>query len=48
MHEHELWFTALLNQYFAGPANALIALAGQGSLNQLLNGSRLIPRRFLV
>lgn len=29
MHEHELWFTALLNQYFAGPANALIELAGQ-------------------
>jgi F-type H+-transporting ATPase subunit a len=29
MHEHELWFTALLNQYLAGPANALIALAGQ-------------------
>ena len=29
MHEHELWFTALLNQYLAGPANALIGLAGQ-------------------
>ncbi len=29
MHEHELWFTALLNQTFAGPANALIALVGR-------------------
>ncbi|WP_031498504.1 F0F1 ATP synthase subunit A [Bryobacter aggregatus] len=29
MHEHELWFTALLNQYLAGPANALIGLFGQ-------------------
>lgn len=29
MHEHELWFTALLNQYLAGPANALIGLVGQ-------------------
>jgi F-type H+-transporting ATPase subunit a len=29
MHEHELWFTTLLNQYLAGPANAIIALFGQ-------------------
>lgn len=29
MHEHELWFTALLNQHFAGPANAMISLVGQ-------------------
>lgn len=29
MHEHELWFTALLNQYLAAPANALIGLFGQ-------------------
>lgn len=29
MHEHELWFTALLNQTLAGPANAAIALFGQ-------------------
>lgn len=28
MHEHELWFTALLNQYFAAPANALFQLVG--------------------
>jgi F-type H+-transporting ATPase subunit a len=28
MHE-ELWFTALLNQYLAGPANAVIELFGQ-------------------
>ena len=29
MHEeHELWFTALLNQYLAAPANALIELVG--------------------
>lgn len=29
MHEHELWFTALLNQSFAGPANAAIEAFGQ-------------------
>jgi F-type H+-transporting ATPase subunit a len=28
MHEHELWFTALLNQYLAAPANALFQLVG--------------------
>ncbi|MDR3718640.1 MAG: F0F1 ATP synthase subunit A [Bryobacteraceae bacterium] len=30
MHEteHVLWFTALLNQYFAGPAEAVLKLAG--------------------
>lgn len=28
MHEHELWFTALLNHYLPGPANALIGLLG--------------------
>lgn len=27
-HVHELWFTALLNQYLAGPANQLIELVG--------------------
>ncbi len=26
--EHELWLTALLNDYFAGPANALLDLVG--------------------
>jgi len=28
MHEHELWLTALLNQYLAAPANALFNLVG--------------------
>ena len=28
MHEHELWFTALLNQTLAGPANAILNAAG--------------------
>jgi F-type H+-transporting ATPase subunit a len=28
MHGHELWFTALLNRYLAGPANAVLAVAG--------------------
>ena len=28
MHEHELWFTALLNQYLAAPANALFNAVG--------------------
>jgi len=28
MHEHELWFTALLNKYAAAPANALFQLVG--------------------
>jgi F-type H+-transporting ATPase subunit a len=29
MHqEHELWFTALLNQTFAGPANQILSLVG--------------------
>ncbi len=28
MHEHELWFTALLNQTLAGPANAILQAAG--------------------
>lgn len=28
MHEHELWFTALLNHYLAAPANALFQLVG--------------------
>lgn len=28
MHEHELWFTALLNKFLAGPANAVLSLAG--------------------
>jgi len=28
MHEHELWFTALLNQTLAGPANAILSAAG--------------------
>lgn len=28
MHHTELWFTALLNKYFAGPANALFNLVG--------------------
>jgi F-type H+-transporting ATPase subunit a len=29
MHEHELWITALLNQFLAGPANAILGLVGQ-------------------
>ena len=29
MGHHELWFTALLNDFFAGPANAILSLAGQ-------------------
>ncbi len=28
MEEHELWFTALLNDYLAGPAKALLATLG--------------------
>lgn len=28
MHEHELWFTALLNKYCAAPVNSLFQLAG--------------------
>ena len=28
MHEHELWFTALLNQSLAGPANAILNAVG--------------------
>ena len=28
MHEHELWFTAFLNKYLAGPANALFNAVG--------------------
>lgn len=28
MHEHELWFTALLNKYLAAPVNALFQLVG--------------------
>lgn len=28
MHEHELWFTALLNKYCAAPVNALFQLVG--------------------
>jgi F-type H+-transporting ATPase subunit a len=28
MHEHELWITALCNQFLAGPANALLGLVG--------------------
>lgn len=28
MHEHELWFTALLNRFLAGPANAALQLVG--------------------
>ena len=28
MSEHELWLTALFNQYLAGPANAVMALVG--------------------
>jgi F-type H+-transporting ATPase subunit a len=28
MKEHELWFTALFNQFLAGPANAVLALVG--------------------
>ena len=29
MHEHELWITALCNQFLAGPANAALQLVGQ-------------------
>ncbi len=28
MHEHELWFTAILNQTLAGPANAVLNAVG--------------------
>ncbi len=28
MHEHELWFTELLNHYFAGLANTILGIAG--------------------
>ena|SRR6185295_10982184 len=28
MHEHELWLTALFNQYLAGPANSILAIFG--------------------
>lgn len=28
-HQHESWFTALLNQYLAGPANAALGLVGR-------------------
>src|SRR5687767_14610822 len=28
MGHHELWFTKLLNDYLAGPANAILSVAG--------------------
>ena len=33
MHEHELWITALCNQFLAAPANALLSLAGMHAAN---------------
>ncbi|MBM3724496.1 MAG: F0F1 ATP synthase subunit A [Acidobacteria bacterium] len=33
MQEHELWITALFNQFLAGPANAVLELFGQHAEN---------------
>ncbi len=38
MHEHELWFTALLNRYLAGPAEMVLNLAARLGLPGLHPG----------
>lgn len=48
MHEHELWFTALLNQYLAAPANALFQLVGYHTEDALKPWSNYMAMELLV
>ena len=48
MHEHELWFTKLLNQHLAGPVNALYNLAGYHTPDPAHPWSNYIAMEILV
>ncbi|WP_228486474.1 F0F1 ATP synthase subunit A [Paludibaculum fermentans] len=48
MHEHELWFTALLNHYLAAPANALFQLVGFHTEDALKPWSNYMAMELLV
>ncbi|MGC4048211.1 MAG: F0F1 ATP synthase subunit A [Paludibaculum sp.] len=48
MHEHELWFTALLNQYLAAPANALFQVVGYHTEDALKPWSNYMAMELLV
>lgn len=45
---HELWFTALLNQYLAGPANALLDAFGQSAANPAKPWTNFMAMEILV
>ncbi|MEP7367470.1 MAG: F0F1 ATP synthase subunit A [Acidobacteriota bacterium] len=45
---HELWVTALLNQYLAGPANALLEAFGQPAANHLKPWTNYMAMEILV
>ncbi len=48
MHEHELWFTALLNKYFSAPVNALFQLVGYHTEDPSRPWSNYIAMEILV
>jgi len=48
MHEHELWFTALLNRYCAAPVNALFQLVGYHTEDPAKPWSNYIAMEVLV
>jgi F-type H+-transporting ATPase subunit a len=48
MEEHELWFTALLNGYLAGPANSLLGLFGVHAHNPERPWTNFVSMQILV
>jgi len=46
--EHELWFTAVLNDWLAGPANALLTLLGIGAHNPARPWQNFLAMQILV
>ncbi len=48
MHEHELWFTALLNKHLAAPVNALFQLVGYHTEDPSKPWSNYIAMEILV
>jgi F-type H+-transporting ATPase subunit a len=48
MGHHELWFTKLLNDYLAGPANAILSLAGMQAADPARPWANFIAMEIMV
>jgi len=48
MQEHELWITALFNQYLAGPANSILTLAGMPAADPAKPWANFVAMQFVV